>query len=56
MKIQVFLVLHRVWTFRIRCKKEVTCDKVRKFIEDSSIDVLDIKYVSSVEARDCYFC
>ena len=39
--------------FRIRCKKEVTCDKVSKFIEDSSIDVLDIKYVSSDEDRDC---
>ena len=42
--------------FVFRCEKEVTCDKVRKFIEDSSIDVLDIKCVSSDEARFHSFC
>ena len=37
--------------FVFRCDKETSCDRVKKYIEDNSTKVMDIKCVSSENAR-----
>ena len=37
--------------FVFRCEKDVTCEKVKDYIEQNNINVLDIECISSSEAR-----